>query len=371
MAMLLAQDELPRVLVVDDHPANVVALQAVLSSLPLKVAAAYSGLEALEAAEKEEFAVILLDVMMPELDGLDTLARLRQLPGARTTPVIVMTAGDQDSTRIKRAYALGAADFIAKPLDPDIVVAKIRVFVTLWQQAQRLAAKDRHMGVLAHDLRTPLATVAMAAARIEEQGDEAVRVQAARIVRVAQRMAKLTEDVLEFARASAANVELQPTRVDLAQLCLEMLEDFQATHPGIRFEANLPTTAVGYWDPARLAQALSNLIGNAVKFGTGWVALRVQAGTDYVAVAVENGGSPIPLDRRARLFHPFERGTKRQPGVGLGLYIVHEIALAHGGQIALVSDVDRTSFELRLPLHASDVAAGNRARNAFEPLFGG
>jgi signal transduction histidine kinase len=347
--MPLAQHERARVLVVDDHPANVVAVQAVLGSLPVHVEAAYSGFEALALAERESFALILLDVMMPELDGIATLQRLRQLPTARTTPVIVMTAMDHDLLTIKRAYALGAADFIAKPIDSDILAAKVRVFVTLWEQSQRLAAKDRHMGILAHDLRTPLATVAMAAVRLADHLDEAVRAQAARIGRVVSRMANLTEDVLQFARASATHSPLNLSEVDLVVLCREMLGDFAATYPNVSFSSELPAAAPGVWDRARLTQALGNLIGNAVKYGTGWVALRLTLGADGVTVAVENGGSPIPIDRREKLFQPFERGSRPESGAGLGLYIVREIAAAHRGEVEVTSDPLRTIFALRLP----------------------
>jgi two-component system sensor histidine kinase/response regulator len=348
--MLLAQQERPRVLVVDDHPANIVAVQAVLATLPVHVVAAYSGFDALALAERETFALILLDVMMPELDGIDTLQRLRQLSSARTTPVIIMTAMDHDVLTIKRAYAHGAADFVPKPIDADILAAKVRVFVTLWEQAQRLAAKDRHIGILAHDLRTPLATVAMAATRLEQHADQAVRAQAERISRAATRMAHLTEDVLEFARASATQLPLQVAEVDVAALCREMLEDFAATYPNVQFSSELPASAVGFWDRARLTQAMANLIGNAIKYGTGWVTVRLTLGAEGLVVAVENAGSPIPIDRRAKLFQPFERGSRRESGAGLGLYIVHAIAASHRGEVAVSSDPMRTVFELRLPV---------------------
>jgi two-component system sensor histidine kinase/response regulator len=346
----------PQLLLVDDHRANLIALEALLGTLPVELVSVQSGMEALAAAEQRDFAVILLDVMMPGLDGLATLELLRRLPRARTTPVLFMTALDRSGHSLKRAYALGAVDFIVKPIDPDVLVPKVNVFVTLWQQgqevarqAERLAAKDRHIGILAHDLRSPLSTVVMAAARLEQSAEASIRELGERITRAATRMSDLATHVLEFARASASRFPLELAEVDLSRLCQELVGDLAATHPNVTFTTELPPESIGRWDPARLQQALSNLITNAIKYGTGWVRVRLLNGSGDVTLIVENGGPPISPQRLDRLFEPFERAAKDGSGVGLGLYIVREIARAHGGEIEVTSDAESTLFRLRLP----------------------
>ena len=341
------------ILIVDDSAANLVALGAIVGELDVEVLTAESGQAALELAAQHEFAVVLLDVMMPEMDGLATLERMRLLPHMQSTPVIFMTARDPDRSTIDRAYELGAADYIYKPIEPNVLRAKLRVFINSFRQAQALALKDRHMGVLAHDLRTPLSTVAMAASRLVDHADPAVRILGTRIARAAQRMDALTSDVLEFARASASQLPLQLTDLDLVEICRESIEDFEATHPTVRFWHELPDSAPGTWDRARLQQALSNLLTNAVKYGTGWVRLRVEPGPSDVEICVENAGAIAP-ENLERLFMPFERGTRDHGGVGLGLYIVRAVALALGGDVEAVADEKCTMFRLRLPLRTGD-----------------
>ncbi len=354
------------VLIVDDHPANLIATRAALMGLDIEVVTAESGPLALAAAESHEFAVILLDLMMPGMDGLETLARLRLLPRARHTPVVVMTAMDRDMTLVKRAYALGVADYITKPLDSDILFCKVQVFVTLWQQARALVLKDRFVGMLAHDLRTPLSTVVMAASRLLEHSDPAVGALGSRIQRAATRMGNLTEDVLEFARATATELPLSLVDMDLAALCRECLDDMRATHHHVMFWDTMPPTVAGRWDRARLQQALSNVLGNAVKYGSGWVRLHVECEGQEVLITVENEGT-IASDDLERLFQPFKRGQHQQPGVGLGLYIVREIVRAHGGHVDAVGHSNNTQFRLRLPLRSKQGKLGGPAPSSYPP----
>ncbi len=347
----------PGVLIVDDHPANLVATRAALYGLDVEISTAESGPQALRLAETHDFAVILLDMMMPGMDGLETLARLRLLAKARHTPVVVMTAMDRDMTLVKRAYGLGVADYITKPLDAEILFCKVQVFVTLWQQARALVLKDRFVGMLAHDLRTPLSTVMMAASRLMEHADPAVGALGSRIQRAATRMSNLTEDVLEFARATATELPLSLTDMDLVAMCRECLDDMRATHQQVMFWDTMPKAVAGRWDRARLQQALSNVLGNAVKYGSGWVRVHMEADDREVLIVVENEGT-IASDDLERLFQPFKRGAHQQPGVGLGLYIVREIVRAHGGQVDAVGNANNTLFRMRLPLHSKQANFG-------------
>lgn len=345
-------------LLVDDQPANLLALQALLSvDENLLLVAVGSGRDALAECELRRFAVVLLDIMMPDMDGFETLRRLRAQPGSHArTPVIFLTALTPDIDIMRRAYALGAVDFVSKPVEPDILLAKMRAFVALFEQAaeiqrqaEALQVKDRHIAVLAHDLRTPLANMAMVASRLHKLNNPDVEVLAQRADRAIQRMERLTHDVLTFARAAA--LTLEPTRVstNLSDLCGQLLDEFAEANPAITFVRILSHDATGAWDPPRLQQALSNLLQNAVKYGRGTVWCHLEASTQWVDLTVSNECATIPSRRLETMFNAFERDDPAERGVGLGLFIVREIAQAHGGEVRVSSDPDRTTFCLRLP----------------------
>ncbi|HEU4407395.1 MAG TPA: response regulator, partial [Polyangiaceae bacterium] len=140
----------PGVLLVDDRPANLLALEGLLGPLEARTVQASSGEEALARLAADEFALVVLDVQMPALDGLETLARLRERERGPKTPVLFVTAGGADPARVARAYQLGAVDFIAKPLDPDALRAKVAVFLELYEAREEVR---RHAAVLrARDL---------------------------------------------------------------------------------------------------------------------------------------------------------------------------------------------------------------------------
>lgn len=345
-------------LVVDDQPANLLALQALLSADEnLLVIAVGSGREALVECAQRRFAVVLLDIMMPDMDGFETLRRLRAQPGSHAcTPVIFLTALTPDIATLRRAYSLGAVDFVSKPVESEILLAKMRAFVALFEQAEEiqrqseaLRVKDRHIAVLAHDLRTPLANLSMVASRLHKLNNPDVALLAQRADRAIQRMERLTHDVLELARAAALTIE--PTRVsmNLAALCAQLLDEFADANPSVTFERALANEATGAWDPPRLQQAVSNLLQNAVKYGRGTVWCSVEASEQWVDLTVANECVTISSQRLDTLFEAFERDDPAGRGVGLGLFIVREIAQAHGGEVKVSSDPQRTTFCLRLP----------------------
>ena len=345
------------ILAVDDTPANLVALQAVLEPLGVEVVPAASGLEALDICTRRTFAVVLLDIMMPGIDGFETLARLRKSPSVKPTPpVILLTAFDLDIAMFRRAYALGAVDVLTKPIDTDILLAKLRAFLELHEQADTirdlaaaLETKDRYIGVLAHDLRNPLSTIALAADWLTRHDEGKSRAAAERIGRAAARMDHLIDDVLDFALAAAQKLLPHPSRVDLSKLCSDLVVDFEATHPSVRFTCSVPAETIGSWDVERVQQAVTNLLANAVKYGDGWVHLALEADRAMVHIRVDNGGEPIVADRLPTIFEPFERGTNTGRGLGLGLYIVREIARAHAGDVEVRSTRELTTFCLSLP----------------------
>ncbi len=354
-----------KILVVDDISVNLLAISAVLEPLGHEIVAATSGAKALALAEREEFAVIVLDVMMPLMDGFEVLERLSGIPLARHTPVILLTACDLDLEATERAYALGAVDYVLKAKPPSLLRGKVAALASLYRRGQELrrrsgvlAAKDRQLAVLAHDLRNPLTVVTTAGALLRRaSADPRVHSLADRVSRAGERMNDMVRDLLDYARIGAGTIPIAPAPVDMSDLCRELVADFELADARPNIEITAAGDTRGEWDRARVFQALANLIGNAAKYGDGKAAIHVQRSGKEVEVAVHNDGPPIPREVLPKIFEPFERGAQDGTGLGLGLYIVRQIAHAHRGEVAVASSSERgTTFTLRLPVAASQRA---------------
>jgi signal transduction histidine kinase len=348
-----------KILIVDDTPANLLAFDALLQPLGHEIVQASSGAAALERAAGQEFAVVLLDVVMPGMDGFETLTRLRDDALIRSTPVILVTGRDLDLAEIQRAYALGAIDYVVKPVHAEILRGKVTSCASLYlanQELRRrqaaLEMKDRQIAVLAHDLRNPLSTVAAAAALLKLRPDADPEKQSLlvdRITRSAKRMDGMIHDLLDYARAGTGAIPLLRERMDLGDLCRELIEEFELADPDRRIELTVSGDVTGEWDRARLYQALSNLAGNATRYGHGKATIAVSRRADHVDVSVFNAGPPIAPELLPTIFEPFKRGVAHGAGLGLGLYIARAIAHAHGGDVTLESSQQAgTTFVLRL-----------------------
>jgi signal transduction histidine kinase len=377
------------VLVVDDTPASLLAFSAVLEPLGHRVVTARSGLEAIERAESEPFAVMVTDVQMPGLDGLETAARLRRSPRAGDLPIIFVSATHDDPRTIKRAYDLGAIDYLEKPVEPEILCAKVAALVSLYRRGQELKRraeiiaakgreaaealaahqraeaasrlKDRYIGILGHDLRTPLTVITMSAQRLIKRPDapEVVRDAPARILGAADRMTTMINDLIDFTRGQlGGGIPIFPVAGDFGEICRAVVDELKVVHPGRAFVLDLAGDLEGRWDVARVQQAVSNLVGNAVFHGTGPVTVRAAGEPAAVLLAVHNFGAPIPPEEIPTIFEPFRKGERRSSGLGLGLYIVREIVRGHGGLIDVQSTADAgTTFRARWP--RSPAAAGD------------
>jgi signal transduction histidine kinase len=301
--------------------------------------------------------VILLDVMMPGMDGFETLANLRAIPAAQNTPVILLTAYELNARAMEKAHGMGPVDYVLKPLPPEILRSKVASLVSLQRRGEEirrrgaaLAAKDRDIAMLAHDLQNPL-TAIMASARLLPGADPDSRARITeRISRAAGRMSEMIRDLTDYARAGRGAIPITPAPMDLGDLGRELVEESRLADSSRRIEVVCAGEIKGEWDRNRLYQAVSNLLANAVKYGAGKVVVRVQGAASNVEVAVHNDGPPIAADLLPVIFQPFERGPQSRAGLGLGLYIVREIARAHQGDVAVTSSAKTgTTFVLRLP----------------------
>ena len=361
-----------KILAVDDKPQNLAAIEAVLAGTGVQLVRAASGNEALERLLVDEVALALIDVRMPQMDGFELAELMRGTGRTRTIPIIFMTAEADDPTRTFRGYEAGAVDFLHKPVDPQILRSKVDVFVQLYSQRRQLSTQldelksalrmnEMFAAVLSHDLRNPLNAIAVSAEVIRRLStDPNIVTTSDRIHSSVKRMAKMIEQLLDVARIRAGGITLQTKPGDVAQICTAIRDELEGAGnaSGIVVTADGDTHAE--FDPDRLSQVLSNLAGNAVQHGEpGQPIIIAIDGTrpDSVRVQVSNRGA-IPQDKLDSLFEPFQTGGTSSGGLGLGLYIARQFALAHGGGLsARVSAAAETVFELDVPRTPAAAAA--------------
>lgn len=351
-----------KILLVDDTPENLVALEALVRRDGVLMLTARTGSEALELLLIHEVALALLDVQMPEMDGFELAELMRGAERTKHVPIIFVTAGTRDPSRVFKGYETGAVDFLFKPLDPHILKSKVDVFLELAEQRRQvteaLRLYEMFVGILGHDLRNPLGAMVAGAELLAAQlPDERHQRTLSRMTSAGRRMTAMIEQLLDLTRARlGGGVGFLRVRepLDVRELVQRTVDELRASHPAreIAFDSASDCTTSG--DPERLLQLFGNLLANALAHGAAGSTIAVSAigrGSD-ILVEVRNQGV-IPPDRVATLFEPFQRKSRdlaRSAGLGLGLYIAREIATAHGGDISVSSSAATgTVVAVRLP----------------------
>ncbi len=359
----------PRLLLVDDEPRNLTLLEALLAPLGMPTSRANSGREALEAFQQLKPDLILLDVMMPDLDGIDVLTHIRAHELGTHLPVILVT-GQHDREDRLRGFEAGADDFLEKPVDRALLLTRVRTLLRLKEardeisrrnvELLRLQQEQREMTeLIVHDLRNPLSImhlnidwVRQSVGGKEPELDEALR----DALDASARVQKMLDDLLAVARIEHADAPLLRTRIDLG----ELLGDVARAHTraaqevevtlGVQVERGLSVDA----NPEILQRILENLVRNALRFTPpgGRIGLSARAGAE-IEIAVSNTGAPIPAQERTRIFEKFRRGDSApasRRNVGLGLYFCQRAMEAHGGSVTVAETPEwPTSFVLRFP----------------------
>ena len=358
------------ILVVDDRADKLLTYEVMLAPLNQDVVCARSGKEALRRLLKEDFAAILLDVNMPGMDGFETAALIRQRQRCETTPIIFVSAINDTVNHISRGYSLGAVDYILTPVVPDILRAKIAVFVELFKKTEQIKrqaeerenlireqaiaeharveaekaseAKDRFLAMLSHELRTPLTPVLASVFTLEREDNlpKSIQESLQLIRRNVELEARLIDDLLDLTRISRGKVQLSVEVVDAHVLLRNALDICQSEIEQKKLEVRTEFAATRVHlnaDPARLQQIFWNLIKNAVKFTPDGGKLAIQTlnnGNGEFRLAVEDSGCGIEPEVLPKIFHAFEQAGRTQlGGLGLGLAISKALAEMHKGRI--------------------------------------
>jgi two-component system, sensor histidine kinase and response regulator len=362
----------PSVWVIDDSPLQGEVVRHALA--PQFSVEVFDGgaiaVERLAAGETPD--VLLLDWHMPEMSGRDVCGFVRQTFNSSQLPIVVLTAtGTQ--TDLLEALAAGANDFVQKPVSTPELVARVSGLVRMAHLSARLSETDRKlrleavfrerfMGMLAHDLRQPLSTVLLGFSLLAEIG---VPPQAAKVhvrqLRAAERMQRMVTDLLDSTRHSPeSGMPIVKRWLDFADVARTSLDEIRSAHPACELALDVAGSCDGHWDPDRLAQVLSNLVGNAIAHGEPRCRVAVWLnGEDnaHLELRVTNRGQPIPEDVLATLAHPFTRARsarRSSEGLGLGLHIVSYIVRAHGGTLFAESGDGETAMVVRLPRQPED-----------------
>ncbi|QOY96252.1 response regulator [Massilia sp. UMI-21] len=403
----MAHTDKPKILVVNDDAASLLALTSLLDQWADEsnyvVHSARSGQEALRQVLLHDFAVILLDVNMPGMDGFETAEAIHQRARSADIPIIFVTAFLADEIDRLKAYQRGAADFLFTPVIPQILHAKVSVFVALAmkneqlkRQAEKLSqrtteltatnrrlvremeerrdaerkshAKDEFLAMLGHELRNPLSAISSASSLIGMAGANTETVARAKqiIQRQSQHLSRIVDDLLDLSRAMSGKILLACKPIDLSNLVSGCLETFRATGrtAGYRFSVDLAPNWVD-GDPTRLEQITSNLLDNALKYTPAGGSIDIglaQSGQDVV-LTVRDSGVGIPEELLPHVFDVFVQGAisidRSQGGLGIGLSLVRRLVELHGGSVSAHSagSGSGSTFMIRLP-RTEPVSAG-------------
>jgi len=443
-------DDKVKILLVDDKPENLLALEAVLEELGQDLVKAQSGREALRQVLKHDFAVILIDVQMPSMDGFETVDLIKERERSRHTPIIFITALSKNETFISRGYSAGAVDYILKPIVPDTLRSKVSVFVDLFQKSREVEwlnkdlarraveleatnnalakeveerkrseaevrklndelelrvairteqlqtankelqheiaerkrleqQKDEFIAVASHELRTPLTTVkgyTNLAMRTAKDLDNERLTRLLNIVsEKTEQLNRLINEMLDISRIENKMLSLHCEVFDLTELVKHAINSMELLAGDFTFHLDAPSEPLMVnADHQRIEQVVSNLLENGIKYTSKTspdsqkIEINIARNNGEVVTAVRDHGVGIPAEQQSQVFSRFFRASNvatsyySYPGMGLGLFIAHNIIERHGGRIWVDSvEKDGSTFSFALPLaQAADKEQGTK-----------
>jgi signal transduction histidine kinase len=400
-----------KLLIVDDLPENLLALEASIRDDGYSIHQASSGEEALALLLEHEFALAILDVQMPGMNGFELAELIRGMARTRHLPIVFVSAAGKELDYAFKGYENGAVDFLYKPLDAYAVKSKVQVFVDLYcqrtelrrqlvaleesrrrQQAlvselqtaqtelkRALQMRDEFMSMVVHELRTPLSVLAMEVRVRQHQvaaentaffAPENLTKMFERDQRQVRSLTRLIDDMLDVSQIQHGKLSIRRGRCDLTAMLKRVVSEIQGQRSDVTITLQADSVElVGDWDEFRLEQVVVNLLTNALRYGGGKpVRVELSQLPGAAAIRVSDQGVGIAPEDRARVFEQFVRvGDRlRTPGLGLGLYITKQLVEAHGGTISVESVLgEGSTFTVALPTTGTEapatVAAAARA----------
>ena len=334
----------PKILVVDDEELNRSLMEAMLLPLGYEVIFAKDGVEALEVVKESSPDVILLDIMMPKMDGYEVARRLKEDEATKIIPIVMVTALKEVGDRVK-ALEAGATDFLTKPVDRTEVRARVSSLVQVKDYQEELNRSNKELEqfayVVSHDLREPLRMVTSFAQSLEKRYKEKLDKTADEyinfIVDGAARMQRLIDDILLYSRVSTRAKPFEP--VEMENILMTVLSNLSVAIDEAKADITSDLLPAINADTSQMGQVLQNLIANAIKFSKPGerpaVHISARKENKEWVFSVKDNGIGIDPELFGRLFVLFQRlHTQDQyPGTGIGLAVTKKIVERHGGRI--------------------------------------
>jgi len=360
------------ILIIDDIPQNLQLLGTILKKKNYEVAVATGGQQALQALENIRPDLILLDIMMPEMDGYEVCRRIKERETTRHIPIIFLT-GKTETDDMVRGFKIGAADYVTKPFNASELLARVNTHLDLKRSHDLLqeknreleeinASKDTFFSIISHDLKNPftglLNLTQILRDDLDDLGNGEIREFADLINDSAVQFYKLLQNLLHWARLERGQMEYNPQKVDLKELVGQSLNLFSANADDkqIQLENEVYEQAVVKADPHMLDTVIRNLLSNAIKFTPegGKVAVTCTEAEGRVILSVHDTGVGIPPEQQAKLFKMGEvyttEGTREEKGTGLGLLLCKQLVEKNEGRISIDSTPgEGTTISVDLP----------------------
>jgi signal transduction histidine kinase len=392
-----------KLLIVDDLPENLLALEASIRDERYSIHQASSGEEALSLLLEHEFALAILDVQMPGMNGFELAELIRGMARTRHLPIVFVSAAGKELDYAFKGYENGAVDFLYKPLDAYAVKSKVQVFVDLYRQRtelrRQLAAleesrrrqqalvaelqtaqvdlqravkmRDEFMSMVVHELRTPLSVLAMEV-RVRQHQVEAGNMdffsqdKLAKMLERDQRqvrsLTRLIDDMLDVSQIQHGKLSVRRGRCDLTAMLRRVVAEVQGQRGDVEITLDPDSDCAeisGEWDEFRLEQVVVNLLTNALRYGGGQpVAVELRQVPGAAVIRVRDRGVGIAPEDLSRVFEQFVRVGERNrvAGLGLGLYITKQLVEAHGGTIGAESALgEGSTFTVTLPTAGAEL----------------
>ena len=390
--MSATREDPVNILLVDDQPAKLLTYESILGELGENLIKVSSATEALEFLLRQEVAVVLVDVVMPELDGYELAAMIRQHPRFQQTSIIFVSALMLTDLDRLRGYECGAVDYVPVPVVPEILRAKVSVFADLYRKtralerlnaeleqrvADRTAAleattaalqeadrrKDEFLAILAHELRNPLAPIRTAVQLLRKRDlAETQNIRAREVIeRQVQHLVCLIDDLLDVSRITRGMITLQRERVLIDAVVARAVETARPLIDARKHELalDLPEELLSVeGDPTRLVQIVGNVLHNAAKFMEpgGRIVLSVSREDSYAVISVRDFGLGIEAELVSKIFDLFsqvhQKSETAHGGLGIGLALVRRLVEMHGGVVTASSEGlgKGTEMVVRLPV---------------------
>jgi len=349
---------LETVLIVDDNPVNLRVMIQHLAEEGYETRIAQNGHEALEQLALALPDIILLDIMMPGMDGFETCRHIKEIPSADNIPIIFMTALSETENKVK-GLRLGAVDYITKPFQHEEVLARINTHLTIRRQQVALnqlnATKDRFFSIIAHDLRgvfNPLMISTDMLIKIATKEESQKMIKFANSVKKSTHNAyELLENLLTWSRCQRNSIEVTITKMDIGQVIEKNMALYieKAEQKNITLSHNVSRGVLAYADRNITDTILRNLIANALKFTQpgGSVNISIEPKEESVHVSVSDNGTGIDQNGMEKLFKTDskykKKGTANEHGTGLGLILCKELSIKNKGNIWVTSEPGKGS----------------------------